>query len=127
MPNIPRSMSFRICVYPSDETRFAIVAHCLDLDVIGTGDSVQAALEELLELIELQLKSCSKHDAYLIFYASNSVWEKYRSAVEAQRPVPAELLERVVVNANKNLGHPAPLLDNVMAPADVPEEYLVPV
>ena len=125
MTNFPTSMSFRICVYPSDETRFAIVAHCLDLDVIATGDSVQAALEELLELLELQIETCYKHDAQPIFPASNSVWEKYRSAVEAKRSVPVELIERVVANANQRLGHRAPLLDNVMATPDVPKEYLV--
>lgn len=124
MPKFPRSMSFRICVYPSDETRFAVVAHCLELDVIGTGNSVQAALEELLELIELQFKACSKHNAQLIFPAQDSVWQMYTMAVEAKRRVPPELVEKVVANANKSFGHPAPLLDNVMATHDLPAEYL---
>ena len=124
MSKIPKNMSFRICVYPSPDRKSQFVAHCLDLDVIGTGDSVQDALDLLLEMIEVQIESCDEHGAQLLFPAPAGIWRKYLAAQKAGRYLARELVERVFADANKRFGHRPPLLDNVMATSDIPLEYL---
>ena len=125
MIRIPKKMSFRICVYPSDQVRKGLIAHSLDLDIMGTGNSIQEALDELLELIEHHIQVCQEHDAQFEFPAPEEVWEKYEIARKKNRRVPMELLERVINTANKRLGHTAPLFDKVLASEGLPEEYLV--
>ena len=124
MAKIPSNMCFRICVYPSVDVQSEFVAHCLDLDVFAAARTVQEALDLLLELIEFQIQTCEKHDAQLNFPAPHAIWRKYLAAKKAERYVASELVELVVADANKRLGHPAPLLDNVMATPGVPPELL---
>ena len=80
MAKIPNNMSFRICVYPSGDDRYPNAEHCLDLDVIGTGKSVQAALDQLMELIELQIEISADRDIAIEFAASPEVGEQYLAA-----------------------------------------------
>ena len=42
--------------YPSEDVPDRWVAHCLDWDIVGTGDSPEEAFEELVELLELQVE-----------------------------------------------------------------------
>ena len=55
-------LSFRAFVYP-EEGRF--VVHCLELDIIGAGNTVQGAVESLIKIIEKQLQSCAENNAQL--------------------------------------------------------------
>lgn len=121
---IPKSMPFRVCVYPCTDERGVFVAHCLELDVIGDGTSVEAAISELLKVIETQIEICGRTGAQLLFPAPGRVWQKYMAAKKINRKVPGELVRRIVASANKRLGHPVPRLDDILASKDVPEEYL---
>ncbi len=120
-------MSFRACVYPSEEEgRF--VAHCLELDVFGEGASVEQAISELLEVIETQIESCQETGAQLQFFAPKKVWYKYQLARKANRSIAKELLDRIVRDANRRLGVDTPdILDNVVGVVGIPEEYLAAV
>ncbi len=71
-------------------------AHCLNLDVLADDDSVQAAVSQLLELIEVQLDAAEEFLADPFQRAP----EKYWNMLGKARPVPSELIERVVQQAN---------------------------
>jgi predicted RNase H-like HicB family nuclease len=64
-----KSMSFRVCVYPAEFDPRYFTAHCLELDVIGQGKTLQAAVTQLLEAIDTQLEVCSETGAQLEFWA----------------------------------------------------------
>ena len=46
-----------ILFYQSAEDKKRIVAHCLDDDLIGTGDDLMGAFEELEDVIQVQFKA----------------------------------------------------------------------
>jgi hypothetical protein len=120
---IPTAMSFRVCVYPDCDDPTMFIAHSLEVDVIGTGSSVQDALSELLEVIEVQLDSCDRTGAHVFFPAPNDVWELYRS--KDVRKLSGELADRIIRDANKRLGHNVPSFDNIHASQDIPSEQFV--
>ena len=120
---IPKSMPFRICIYPCDDKKGVFIAHCLDLDVISDDTSVEGAVTELLKVIETQIELCETHKAQVFFPAPGRIWQKYTSAKKAGRKLPEELIKRIVRNANKRLGHQAPHLDDVLPSIDVPDEF----
>ena len=120
---IPKSMLFRICVYPCADEKNVFIAHCLDLDVIADGTSIEAAVTELLKVIETQIELCTKHGAQVLFPAPGSVWQKYASAKKAGRKVSDELMQRIYNKVNKRLGHQAPHFDDILASKEVPEKY----
>ncbi len=127
MKKVPKSMSFRACIYPSREEEGYFVAHCLELDVMGESTTVEGAMDQLLELIESQLNSCQVNDVDIFFPAPAYVWQIYSQAVKAKRMISPELTERVVSNANKRLGYVVPdrLLGGVVGTKEVPAECLV--
>jgi predicted RNase H-like HicB family nuclease len=100
-----KSISFRICVYPSECDKGYYVAHCLELDVIGTDKTVEGAVAELLQAIETQLDMAVKYNANPERWAPDEVWQKYLKS----RKLSDELLGRIIENANKRLGHPSPI------------------
>jgi len=120
---IPHSMSFRVCVYPSEEKGY-FTAHCLELDVIGEDKNVEGALNDLLEVIETQVESCQTHKAQFLFPAPGSIWQKYNSSRKAKRRISEELINRVIQNANKRLGHKMPAIDYIVGTKEVPQECL---
>lgn len=103
--NIPKSMSFRICVYPSQSDEGYFTAHCLELDLIGQDKNVEGAVSELLENIEIQLHICQETDAQLQFFAPPRVWQAYEKAKKAKRIIPDELMDHIIKQANKRLGN----------------------
>jgi len=124
---IPNEMSFRIVVYPSESpNRF--VAHALEVDIVGTGPDVQAAVAELLEMIELQAEMAAETGAELAFMAPPAVWKKYNAAKKAGRKIAGELMERIFAEANKRLGYTEPQvdhrIDNMVASRRIPMECL---
>ena len=121
---IPKSISFRVCVYRSEEDE-GYIAHCLELDVIGAANNVEGALDELLEVIETQLESCELYNAQVLFPAPEEIWEKYNQAKKARRKISPELLDRVIRNANRRLGHTVEdIFDYIVGTQEVPPECL---
>ena len=121
-------MSFRVCVYPSRDEAGYFVAHSLELDVFGEGHSVEAAISELLEVMETQLEACSETGARLQFFAPEEVWHKYTLSRKANRRIAPELLERITQDANRRLGHiSSDVFDNVVGTEEVPRECLATV
>lgn len=119
-------MTFRACVYPSPEESNYFVAHCLEMDVIGGGDSVEEAISDLLEAIETQIESCAQNNAQLQFFAPPYVWEKYKGAQKAGRKIAGELLDRIFHQANRRLGcEPADILDTIVGTNGIPSECLI--
>lgn len=100
-----KSMSFRVCVYPSQFDAEYFTAHCLELDVIGQDKTLEGAVAELLEAIETQLEICVETGAQLEFWAPGIVWYKYEQARKANRKVPDELMNRIIEKANRRLGY----------------------
>ncbi len=120
---IPRSMSFRVCVYSSEEEGY-FIAHCLELDVLGEDENVEGALDNLLEVIETQIESCQTYNAQILFPAPDSIWQKYNKAKKAKRRISGELMDRVIRNANKRLGRKMPEIDYIVGTKEVPQECL---
>jgi hypothetical protein len=111
----------RVFVYPHDDKPGYFIAHGLDMDVMGTGKSVQEALSELLEVIEVQIDSCEKTGAPLHFPASREVWDKYRN--HRRRKLPKELVERVINEANRRLGYSS--LESISASDEISDAQLL--
>lgn len=101
---IPRALSFRICVYPSQFDKRLFTAHCLELDIFGQDRSIEGGVSELLGLIESQLEVCAQTGAQLQFFAPAGVWQKYEQAKRAKRKLPDELMDRIIREANRRLG-----------------------
>lgn len=122
---VPKSISFRACIYSSKEEGGAFVAHCLELDVVGVSATVEGSLDELLEGIETQLDTCTEFNTQLLFPAPPIVWQKYNQAKKAGRKLSSELLDRVIRNANRRLGY---ITDNrfdyIVGTREVPRECL---
>lgn len=106
------AVHFPIVIYPSEsDSMKRYTAHCLNLDLFADDDSVQAALSQLLELIEQQLDAAEEYGADPFRRAPSKYWEMLGHA----RPVPAELLERILEEANVRRGstsHPSQALDS---------------
>ena len=105
---ILRSMSFRICVYPSQFDKSYFTAHCLELDVFAQDKTLEGSVAELLQLIENQLEVCEENGAQLQFFAPPSIWQKYEWAKKAKRKIPDELMDRIFGQANSRLGFEEP-------------------
>jgi len=115
-------MLFRVCVYASPDVKGLLVAHCLELDLIGEGTTPQDAIAELIQAIELQIEAC-KSPSQLFFPAPAYVWQKYKQARNAGRLI----MKRVVDQALKATPQVAyvPHFESVVATSAVPEEYVM--
>lgn len=69
-------LSLRALVFAQDEEW---VAHCLDLDLVETGTTVDAAIASLVEAIQAQLWYARAHDnfAFLFQPAPLETWQKF--------------------------------------------------
>ncbi len=117
-------MSFRICVYKDHDDESLFVAHCLDLDVMADGQCVRDAISELLKVIETQIEACQETGANLLRQAPGWVWQQYESAKTAGRKINEILVNQIIADANKRLGHRPPRLDNILASKEIPKEFL---
>lgn len=52
-----RRERFLVLFYPSRDVEGRWVAHCLDIDIIGTGDNLNEAFEELQHSFRMQVKA----------------------------------------------------------------------
>ena len=106
MPDkLPKSMPFRICIYRTEDLKNVYIAHCLDLDVKAHAETIEGAMDELLKVIETQIEMSEQFDADLLHPAPENIWDMYMSAKKAHRKLPAELINRIIRNANRRLGH----------------------
>ena len=93
---------FPIVVYPSEDAdagRFT--AHCLNMDVLRDDDTVEGAVSKLLETIEETLETAAENGADPFRTAPREYLEKLSRA----KKIPAELLERIVAEANRRHAH----------------------
>lgn len=58
------------------------VAHCLELDIVATGDSPEAAIDDIKSLILAQVSCALSNENmdYLYHPAPAEVWQEYRTA-----------------------------------------------
>jgi predicted RNase H-like HicB family nuclease len=118
---IPKSMTFRACLYPSPDVEDYYVAHCLELDVIGEGCTPEKAILELMQAIELQIENCNELPEFF-FPAPASIWKRYKDSLSAGRIV----LKRIVKEACEELPRRSytPTFENITATRTIPSEYL---
>ena len=89
---------FRIIIYPSeDDEGGRFTAHCLSTDLIADDDTMEGAVDGLLETIEAGLEAAQKHNANIFREAPQKYWDMLAKA----HPLAPELKERIVFNANK--------------------------
>ena len=101
-------MKFPVVVYPSEESDVgAFTAHCLNMDLIADDNTVEGAVDKLLNTIEVALEASDKHRANVFRDAPREYWSKLADAKE----LPKELLERIIFNANKRHRNTKPLID----------------
>lgn len=94
---IPKRLN--VFVYPETDGD-GFIAQCLELDIIGMAKNVEGALQELLELIDVQFESCKKTGAAIRFRSSESDWDRYSRAQESGTQVPLEIIDRIVEEVN---------------------------
>jgi len=96
-------LRFPIVVYPSEASDAgAYTAHCLNLDIVADDDTVEGALDKMLDAIEAKLDATDEYFVDPIQIAPRQYWDKLGSAI----PVPPELKDRVVRKANRRNGIP---------------------
>ena len=117
---LPKNLS--VFIYPETKGE-AYIAQCLDLDIIGMDKSVEGALQELLELIDVQYESCEKTGASVRFRSSESDWDRYKRAQESGTKVPLEIIERIVSEVNLVNRH---IKFHIYASSRVPKKCLQP-
>ena len=96
-PTFPKSI--HVFLYPETDGG-GFVAQCLELDLIGMDKSVQGALQELLEVIDVQFESCKKTGASFLFRSPKADWLRYNQAKSGGHVVPLELIDRVFEEVN---------------------------
>jgi len=89
MARVPHGFNFKIVVYPNPDEQDAWLAHCLEMDLMGFGPTVQAAVEELLGAIKTQIAHAGEVDQ-VFFPAPEHVWQ----LVSECQVVPDELFQR---------------------------------
>jgi len=77
--NTPPRLAFNVLVKPEDGLW---VAHCLELDIVATGDSPNASVEDIRDLILCQVSNAiaNKNMEYLYHPAPAKIWEEYGRA-----------------------------------------------
>jgi len=118
LSNFP--IPIRIVVYPSEDTSRSLIAHCLELDIIGEDATLEGALRELFENIAAQIEACNGYNARLYFPAPASVSEKYLTAKVRGREIPDEMIQRIMQGI---AGREE--VDSVFATEQVREDYLL--
>lgn len=124
MDENPKSMGYNVFVYPSGDDRYPLAAHCLELDVVGTGKSLQASLRQLQELMQLHIEVSVKEGIDIEFPAPAEIQARFLAAKKAGHYIARESIERAQADAKKRSGRKALELANVTATADTQCRYL---
>lgn len=92
--NRSASMVFNILIKKENEM---FVAHCMELDIIATGSSVDEVSQDMIDLIIAQLKYAFSNDNLDHLYrpAPPEVWEEFYRCKEAleEKKIPLSLQE----------------------------------
>ena len=82
----------RVVLYKEDG---AWVAHCLEFDLIGSGNTKKRALSDLSECIAIQLEQSLKHDCKqnLFHPADGETWRRWAFGKAAKQNVASGLLK----------------------------------
>jgi hypothetical protein len=77
------------------------VAHCLDLDIVATGVSREAAVDALAEAVGLQLAYAREHDSHEQLYqlAPPEAWQKHAELLKG----PHETMIRAIDDSGHDL------------------------
>jgi len=102
---IPAFMPLSILVYPDPDNEGRMVAHCLEFDVIGYGDSVEDSMLRLLSLVDSHIFACEQAGADIWFPAPGDIWRKFVAAVKANRKIPDELNDRILAQTEVPCGY----------------------
>lgn len=94
---LPKDFSIRVMIYPNPDDPRTWLAHCLDMDLMGFGATVQSALEEVLQAVDGQIKYAQSPDE-IFFRAPEELWAK----LPACRKLPDELGVRALQNVFGN-------------------------
>jgi hypothetical protein len=83
------SMTFNVFV-KKDGAMF--IAHCLELDIVATGDSPEKVKNDLIDLVYAQIDYAFTHDNldYLYHPAPKEVWEEFyrcKAYIERRRKI----------------------------------------
>lgn len=113
-------LPIRIVVYPSENTPGYLIAHCLELDLVGENKTLEGAVLELIENIAAQVAACMENEARLYFPAPQSVAEKYLRAKEKGTKIPDEMIKRIM---KRIIGNEQ--IDTIVATKQVKEDYLL--
>ncbi len=97
---LPRdsNISLRAIIYPNPDDDESWLAHCLEMDLLGDGETVEEAIEDLLRAISGQIRHAKGPDQ-IFFPAPREIWAMLTKC----KPLPNELVLRAVRNA---LGRP---------------------
>lgn len=118
-----KGLPFRVCVYQSEDEQGYYVAHCLEMDVIGVGTSVEEAMCELLECIDTQMDVCQEQGLNFLRAVPAEISRRYMQAKEQGQRICEELMNRIIRQANKRLGHDSEeIIDEVRCTAEIPPE-----
>ena len=73
-----RELTFHLDVLVERKSPALWVAHCLQLDLVAEAATSKAAFEELLNLVDAQIRTCVENDNLdnLYFPAPKEVWNK---------------------------------------------------
>ncbi|MBI5124652.1 MAG: hypothetical protein HZA70_00280 [Planctomycetes bacterium] len=87
----------RVVIYKEDDD---YIAHCLEMDIMGTGRTLEIAIEEMKRLVEAQISYClDKHiEDTLLSPAPPEYWRKLLHArpYTPQKPeIPVNRIRRV--------------------------------
>ncbi len=100
----PGYIQLFIVIYPSECSDVgAFTAHCLNMDLIADDDTVEGAVDLLLELISTTMESGAVHKANCFRDAPRKYWEK----LEHAKRLPLELIERIISRRKGVGGLPA--------------------
>ena len=113
-------LPIRIVVYPSEDTSGYLIAHCLELDLLGEDKTLEGAVSELLENIAAQVAACMENEARLYFPAPQSIAEKYLHAREKGTKIPDEMMRRILRRVTGD-----EQIDTIVATKQVREDFLL--
>lgn len=70
--------TFKVVTYPSEFNDVAkYTAHCLELDLIADGETIESALNNLKETIKIQLEAMKQYNSNLILPAPKKYWDMF--------------------------------------------------
>lgn len=84
----------RVVIYKEEDD---YVAHCLEMDILGTGETPEVAVEEMKKLVEAQIFYCiDKHiEDTLINPAPQEYWRRLLHARPYNPPKPEIPINRI--------------------------------